>query len=418
MSFTQRAWGARPALTPGDVPSQLLLWYLRAGEHDVTRVMAQALARSRAQTEPIRWAAPSFSQLLIGYAYALSADAPALAAWCRRTDAARFLGTDGVILTAHSAWERNDRHGAARLLVQAGEMAPPVVGFGLEIGVRLAFLLAGNRARQVTFDSLEGLGEALARLVTNYGRLSTKSDPEAITVTTLTSTRRSASLAGRAWRHRAAWAAIYVLTSIAYRQSLNASKGLTSLRVKLGRLRGERPPFHDNAKGAIVTEATKDAVSDTWVAVERRRPGGRETLVGVLAVGLLIAWLAVMGVAIVLAWKGSQLAWERILTPLAVVQCGLFLLLGVVITMVAIGKRAEELTLRAQASEARALALEEEAMKGRALAAALQAEGATAVRDGVITQHARMSRALFGDLLGREHIQQSEVTISSSPPAS
>jgi len=93
--------------------------------------------------------------------------------------------------------------------------------------------------------------------------------------------------------------------------------------------------------------------------------------------------------------------------PLFIVQPGVFVVLGVATTMAVVGRRTHELSRQVQASEELARAREEEAMKGRALAAALQAESAG---NGPPSHHARMSRALFGDLIGESNDSDAATT--------
>jgi hypothetical protein len=404
----RRPWGARPALVPREVPPRLLLAYLSVGEYDIAGAMARALARAFGEAKTVRWAEPSFSQLIFGYAYALNGERRALAAWCRRTDAARFLGTDGVILAAESAWQRRDRNEATRLLSDAASMAPPVMSFGLEIGVSLAFRLgAAGGGGRIDFGRLGQRGEQLARLATGYSQISTRSDPRSATVTTPQSARTPVSLTGRKWRRRAAWKLTYLLTRLGYHYSLNSSTSVTSRRVDLGRRSQDRRPSK-YSRGATVNEPSNakspplEAREISLSEIPSRREVQPETrsqwevLVRYLVVLFSFAWLAVLGAAIIFAAVGKP----QLEIPLFIVQPGVFVVLGVATTMAVVGRRTQELSRQVQASEELARAREEEAMKGRALAAALQAESAG---DGPPSHHARMSRALFGDLIGESH---------------
>jgi hypothetical protein len=107
---------------------------------------------------------------------------------------------------------------------------------------------------------------------------------------------------------------------------------------------------------------------------------------------VLVAW-------IIFAAVGKS----GLLIPLFIVQPGVFVILGVTTTMAVVGGRTQELSRKVRASEELVRAREEEAMKGWALAAALQAEGGDSDEDGPLNRHARMSRALFGDLIGQSH---------------
>lgn len=133
-----------------------------------------------------------------------------------------------------------------------------------------------------------------------------------------------------------------------------------------------------------------------------------ELLDGYLAVLFAGAWLAVLVVAIIFEAVGKP----EPQTLLFIVQPGVFVVLGVVMTMAVVGRRTQELSRQVQESEERARAREEEAMKGRALAAALQAESAG---DGSPSPHAGLSRALFGDLIGESN--DGTVTRRDSTPS-
>jgi hypothetical protein len=370
-----RPWGARPALTPSDDASRLLLAYLNAGENRLAAAMAHALARVRADQAPIRWASPSFAQLLVGYAYALGEDAEALDGWCRRTQAARYLGTDGLILAAQSAWLLGRTQEATESLVRA-ETAQPVMTLGLGLAVRLAFHLAAEpRSARVDFSRIEHDGERLARLVTSYSRLSSATDPAADTVTTPVSERRPVSLDGRGWRQRAAWAIAYVLVRLQLTHTIRQSKGITTVLVSLQR-RAKR--VLDNQGGTV---------RRAW-----------EYSVLLVAGFVTLAWLGLL-VAVVVAAPSHSVTWDRLLLPLQGVQAVVFALVGAGVILLAVDRRTRELEQRAEDSENRARKAEDQAMKGRALAAALQAEALSPT--GSKAGHALLSEALFGDMIGR-----------------
>jgi len=373
-----RPWGARPALMPSDDASRLLLGYLDDGEYRLAGAMARALARAVADRDPIRWASPSFAQLLIGYAHALNEDAGALAGWCRRTQADRFLGTDGLILAAQSAWLRGRPRQATDLLVLAGA-APPVMSLGLEVAVRLAFRLAADPdSARVDFGRLEHQGEALARLVTSYSKVSSAADPLAATVTRPTSKRRPVSLEGRRWRQRAAWAVAYAYIRRRLAHTVKQARGITTVLVSLQQ---QAKQARDHQGGTV-----------KWT---------RNYLVWLLAVPAAVAWLGVLVATIVYAPSHST-TWARLLGALWGLEAVVFTLVGAGVALVIAGRNSRELALRAEESEHRARAAEDQAMKGRALAAALQAE---TVPPGALDSpagHSLLSWALFGDMTGRD----------------
>jgi hypothetical protein len=372
-----RPWGARPALTPSDDTSRLLLAYLDVGEYRLAVAMARALARAIADRNPIRWASPSFAQLLIGYAYALGRDAEALAAWCRRTQAARFLGTDGLILAAQSAWLLGRPREATDLLARA-ETTQPVMALGLGVAVRLAFHLAAQPDALVDFGRTEHEGERLARLVTSYSRLSSATDPLAATVTTPASQRRPVSLEGGGWRQRAAWAITYAFVRPRLAHTLKRPRGIATVLVSLQ----ERAKQAQHHRGGTVR----------WT---------RNYFVWLLAVPAILGWLGVLAATIYYAPSHST-AWEHLLAPLWGLQAVVFTLVGAGVTLVIVGRNSRELAQRAEDSERRARAVEDQAMRGRALAATLQAEALPPGAPDSPAGHSLLSLSLFGDMIGRD----------------
>lgn len=129
----------RPRLEPADSAGQLLMSYLLAGRYRHAAAAARAAEQQRGQADPLTRVTPSYTQLLIGYAYALGEDWPRLARWCMFTTAAAELGSDGLVLAAESAWHSNRTHLARDLLARAGD--PPTVTLGGERGIRLATLM-------------------------------------------------------------------------------------------------------------------------------------------------------------------------------------------------------------------------------------------------------------------------------------
>lgn len=374
----ERPFGHRPALVPSDPRSRLLLAYLSAGQHKIARALAVRLVTVLGEQRPIAWSEPSLVQLLVGYSLAAAQDGPALAGWCRRTRADRLLGADGAILAAIAAWHQQQPRDAARLLLCAGQAGAPVMSFGLESAVRLAYLLL----------ALEIEREALDRLVTAYSVLSSRSDPIADTVTTPTSARRPVSLQGRGALTRTRWALAYLAARTRLPHVVRSAAGAVHIVLD--------PP----AAGDIRSSTRHRGVSMNFVSSRRESFPFRW-----LVLALLVAWLAVVAAVVVvgISDKGN---WERLLAPFGVLGAAVFILLGVAISDARGEDRREqelELVARIERAELRVREVEEEAMKGRALAAALQAEaGPEANRD--VIRHARFSRRLFGDLVGEEHL--------------
>ena len=116
--------------------------YLVQGFTSLAAASARAVERLRGQSDPREWAAPSYEQLLIGYAFAMGADSQRLGAWVRRTSASDTLGLDGQILAAESAWLDGRTDDARRHLTACSHSGLPTLAFGLEIALRLATRLA------------------------------------------------------------------------------------------------------------------------------------------------------------------------------------------------------------------------------------------------------------------------------------
>lgn len=364
---TEHPFGQRPALLPSDPRTRLLLAYIGSGQHQIARALAARLTIVLGEQRPIAWSEPSFAQLLVGYTLAADEDGPALAAWCRRTRADRLLGVDGIVLAAAAAWQEREPRDAASLLLRAEQAGTPVMSLGLELAVRLAYLLLAHGLER----------EALNRLVTAYSVLSTTSDPLAETITTPTSPRWPVSLQGRGWLARLHWALGYL--TVRARLPHAARSAAEALHVVLKPL------------------AARDIRSSTLHRGVNMNPRSLRSL----ALTLVGAWFAVVAavVAVAISEKGN---WERLVAPFGILEAAVFTLLGFAISnsSTEIWKdRENELLTRVAQSEKRVREVEEEAMKGRALAAALQAESGPEASSDVI-RHARLSRCLFNDLLG------------------
>lgn len=414
-----RAWGARPAVTPSDPAARVLMAYIGAGEHAIAREMALALAHVKGQERCLNWAEPSFAQLLFGYAFAMSGDVTALRAWCRRTDSVRFLGADGVLLAAETAWRTGDDERAIALLTRASTMANPVMTMGLEIGVRLALVLASGRTRRVNFEALGPDGAALARLATDYSRRTTSGDPDAETVTTPASPSRALTLEGGRWWERSAWAVRFLVAQVRYQVRFRRARDLASVTVPApatrdamtsrasrrglaaGPRRQARSEFdvREQPRSQVLgvhVNPSPEIVASTVDQLARRN------FFAPLVAVVVTVWAGLLFGLIVSASLDEIAAEEAIAGPLAAVSAAVFFLLGVFVATGLLGRRTQELTEQAVRLEELSRAREEDALRGRALAATLQAEatGMTENVPGPLAAHARLSRALFGDLIG------------------
>ncbi|MFF4503688.1 hypothetical protein [Streptomyces sp. NPDC001401] len=141
-----------------------------------------------------------------------------------------------------------------------------------------------------------------------------------------------------------------------------------------------------------------------------------------VAVAAVVAWLAFSAVLLVVANSSSDTTWTRMAWVFGSVQAIAFSAAGALFGTSVQAGRVAHAESRAQAATQKAEQHAEDASKGRAMAAILQAEMPpdTAREDGPSSQlptapetdddavletkrrHARLSRALYGDLLGRE----------------
>ncbi|MEV7740029.1 hypothetical protein AB0O75_49830 [Streptomyces sp. NPDC088921] len=137
--------GSRPRIEPSDPTGQLLMEYLLSGMGATAAAAARAVEAFRGAAECLDWTVPSYTQLLIGYAYAAGRDTARLSAWCRRTGAAEHLGSDGSVLAASAAYWSGDRKRARKLLATV-DGAPTLV-FGGELALLITTLLDGRGAR-------------------------------------------------------------------------------------------------------------------------------------------------------------------------------------------------------------------------------------------------------------------------------
>ena len=184
----------RPRVEPAEVGGQLLMAYLLAGQYSLATAAARAIEAARASVSLAAWSAPSYTQLLIGYAYALSWDTGRLSAWCRRTAAADTLGTDGLILEAEAAWQRSSAQTALAILARAAGPVPPTLTFGAEMGLRLASVLpaalapesAGSQtdSNVISYKAAGPRSQDLIRIMNDWLRLMTRADATAASVST------------------------------------------------------------------------------------------------------------------------------------------------------------------------------------------------------------------------------------------
>ena len=372
----------RPRIEPADADGQLLMGYLLAGQYPLAAAAARAIEAARAADSLGAWSAPSYTQLLIGYAYALGWATARLSAWCRRTAAADTLGTDGLILAAEAAWQRSNAQTALAILARAAGRSPPTLTFGAEMGMRLASVIPatlqagpateGIDSSVIDFRRVGPSGQELIRIMNDWLRLMTRADANAASVSTPQTGNTSPDLSGVSVFRRLRWLARYGLSVWwAYDRIL-------------------RPGSADSAFRLVTKRRFSMAASPAPRAFQRK----------------ITLYISVLLLAI---WIVASIFYA---TYLRSVQLDLIYGSIQAITFAAAGAAAVGWILnnKLAAAERRALAAEQlaeqhrnDAAKGRALAAALQAGDVPASSKSadadIRRQQAEFSRRLFGDLV-------------------
>ena len=397
----------RPRVEPADAGGQLLMGYLLAGQYPLAAAAARGIEAARGAASLISWSAPSYTQLLIGYAYALGRDTARLSAWCRRTAAADALGTDGLILAAAAAWQRSNAGGALTILVRAAGSVPPTLTFGAELGLRLASVLplalrsassiGPSRGQVIDYTSVGEGGQELIQIMNDWVPLMTRADASAGSVSVPQTGNTRPDVANAPVFARLRWLARYRLSLFLRRYNKVLRPGLSDrafLLVTKRRFSMARQPDTDTGPHPETGKVTR-AVNEVFNAY------------GLLLRRLRLIWIPVFLLAI---WGLGSYFYETQKS-----SASLSLIYGSVLAIVFVSAGAVGvgwiLNARVAESERRALAAERlaeqyrnDAAKGRALAAALLAsdapEGPTAFPGADIRrQQAQFARLLFGDLV-------------------
>ena len=219
-----------PRIEPADAGGQLLMGYLLAGQYSLAAAAARGIETVRAAASLTSWSAPSYTQLLIGYAYALGRDTARLSAWCRRTAAADALGTDGLILAAEAAWQRSNAGAALAILVQGASLVPPTLTFGAELGLRLASAIPATLGSAsgtsppdgavIDYTSVGAGGQELIRIMNDWVRLMTRADAGAASVSTPQTGNTRPDVSNAPIFQRLRWLTRYWLSLLTYNKVL------------------------------------------------------------------------------------------------------------------------------------------------------------------------------------------------------
>ncbi|MBV9355759.1 MAG: hypothetical protein JO023_09555 [Chloroflexi bacterium] len=388
----------RPRVEPSDACGQLLMAYLLAGQYSLAAAAARTIEAARTSVSVIAWSAPSYTQLLIGYAYALGWDTARLLAWCRRTAAADTLGTDGLILEAEAAWQRSSARTALAILIKAAGSVPPTLTFGAEMGLRLASVIPAtldtdSAAGQtngyvINFNAAGPGGEDLIQIMNDWLRLMTRADAGAASLSTPQTGNTSPDVRGESVLQRFIWLARYALSRWAYDRVLRPGSTDSALRLTTKRRFSmaspiESTPQPNGAKAQVVEDS------------------GRFPRVMTLYISALI--LAIWVVASIFYATNHDSTFVELIY--GSVQAITFAAVGAATVGWILNSRLAAAERRALAAERLAEQFRGDAAKGRALAAALQASDVSEADDfpGAANrrQHAEFARLLYGDLVAR-----------------
>ncbi|GAB3329134.1 hypothetical protein GCM10027452_01330 [Micromonospora halotolerans] len=331
-----QALDRRPRIEPTDPGGRLLMDYLLTGRYRLAAVAARYVDRARGDADPLKWVVPSYTQLLIGYSYALGRDRRRLSAWCERTAASTELGPDGLVLAAEAAWQRDRPQEARDLLIRATEL--PTVTVGGELGVRLATLIAARSAEP---------DPALLAIGNRWLPVLTCADGNAANLSVAETHTMSPDIEGAPRLDQLRWIVHYALS-----------------RWRYARLRARVIEF------ALTEEKPMKSV----------RHGVLLLVVGLtLAVGLSLLFERITA--------GSN-AWLAI----GALQALVFLAIGASAGSYHYQRLLAETSNRADEAEARAREYHDAAIKGRALAAVLYAD---AQDSETSVRHARIAHEIF-----------------------
>lgn len=343
----------RPRIEPADFTGRLLMEYLLKGQYTLASVAARSIERIRGDADPLAWVMPSYTQLLIGYSYALGRDWDRLTYWCERTAAATELSSDGLVLAAEDAWRRDDPALARELLAAAAKIAPPSITLGGELALDLATSLALRLAQPAPKGHFSDRNESgykplelnheqdrdMLALSNAWTRTLSRADSQSLSLSTAETDRISPDLEQAPWPERL--------------------RGLMGYLRRLGhytRLR-TRPIVFAFSKELLVLKSESSM----------RRP----LVVGGLLAVILVAFLAQTVLLTMNAERPlDPIVWLAEGTVLAIilVAIGAFAAASVYRSLVTAAER------RADDAQSEARYFHEAAMKGRALAAVLKAD--------------------------------------------
>lgn len=390
----------RPRIEPKDAGGQLLMNYLLNGQYALAAAAARTLEHRRGKADPLSWAAPSYTQLLIGYSHALGCDGKRLTAWCKRTAATTELGADGLVLAAEAAWQHGDPNVTRELLAATEKLPTPAITLGGELALNRATSLSllldepppHERSDETTPEARERflpeptLDRAVLAMTNNWMRALMKADSQSLSLSTAESDRRSPDLERAPWWDRVRWRLSYWWLSYwksrARYVTVRAHPIQFSFAKELSVSDPEMPMTYAAERSVKIGQTPR------W--------GGR--LRGPLLASLIIAVVALIVLTDVFVDRGTGLGPVIWLAEGALFAVAL-LSIGGWVGACAYKDRLMAAEDRALAAEQRARRFHEAAMKGRALAAVLEAdanlgEGVSDEARAICRRHAAIAAQL------------------------
>jgi hypothetical protein len=372
---------------PDDDRSVLLHDYILQGDRHRASVAAGAVARSRGRETPQTWSNRSYTQLLIGYSHALAGDLDRLRAWVRRTDAGRWLGSDGLILAATADGGSTPREST---LAALASLPPPTMTFGLELGLRL---INSTISYEKSPKPPRQLSPVAAELRHRYTLLFSQADPDSVTL---------------------AFAPAVLSTSVVHSVLRRVRQAMIWLVRWKNRGHGWIAVNRDrfNPAWADAQEAVR-VISKKGLSMSSKTPSRTGTVVAAAAVVLWAAFTVWLALDIHI----EQIEWARLAWLFGSVQAVAFAAAGALFGTAVQRDRAEKAEERADSAQAEADNQRDLASRGRALGALLQSKDDSSDEDqgdagmrsmggnngdaesDLRRQYAQMSRALFGKLV-------------------
>jgi hypothetical protein len=409
--FTPAGAAPRLRVEPTDPVATVLMDLLLSGDYHRASFAARTVAAIRGAADATNWSAESFAQLLIGYAFALGDDFDQLAVWCRRTNAARDLGTDGLVLEAALSYGRLDLRRASQLLALACDQPVPTVTHGVHLGLKLATMLLvigdaeEGRARQAGIADLPQR-YALTQLRHDYLKMLVVADAESSSLSLPTDRQQPVSVHTMSWAQRLTWLLSWTASGWRNRYTLLGDPHETTRRYVLeGRPMSSQ--ISDNAEGS--SNSSHSGQADATSAPSTPLSG----IALWVAAFAVVVWVA-FSVVLIVRSSADEVTWTRIAWVFGSIEAVAFAAAGALFGTAVQRQNVQKAEQRADTAQKDADSRRDEAMKGRALAAALEADGATAEPDTglramspgaggaeqeIRARHAHLARALFGDLI-------------------